>query len=103
MTQSIFAWLSSAVVCTRAAWWRRICREWARSPARAGHSALFRFVHVRNTALRSCAVFACSDPVFGLAIAQLLTSVCAILLTLHVVNFSHLDGLVLMSLRLRIR
>ena len=32
---------------------------------------------------------------FGLAIAQLITSVCSILHALHVVNFSHLDGLVL--------
>jgi len=34
------------------------------------------------------------EPRFGLAIAQLITSVCSILLTLHVVNFSHLDELI---------
>ena len=31
---------------------------------------------------------------FGLAITRLITSVCSISRTLHVVNFSHLDGLV---------
>jgi hypothetical protein len=35
------------------------------------------------------------EPRFGLAVAQLITSVCPILCTLHVVNFSHLDGVVL--------
>ena len=40
---------------------------------------------------------------FGRAMAQLLTSGCSLLLTLHVVNFSHLDEIARMSLRLWIR